>query len=178
MAAPDADRRARGRASRGSRYDLRHDLSPNAPDVENYSEGDGSYGYAHSYEPGSSVDGPGIRITLFLSGCPLKCQYCHNPDTWRLKHGVRISLERIVTRLGHFAPALRAMKGGLTISAARCFCRPRFRAASSARRKSSGLHTAIQTSGFLGARADDEYLQNLDLVIMDLKSVTRKPIAA
>ena len=60
--------------------------------MENYSEGDGAFGYAHSYETGSSVDGPGIRITLFLSGCPLKCQYCHNPDTWRLQHGMRISL--------------------------------------------------------------------------------------
>ena len=82
----------------GSRYDLRHDLSPTAPEVENYSEGDGSYGYAHSYETGSSVDGPGIRITLFLSGCPLRCQYCHNPDTWKLRHGVKISLEQEIGR--------------------------------------------------------------------------------
>src|SRR3954469_25568451 len=100
----------------GSRYDLRHDLSPEAPDVENYSEGDGTFGYAHSYETGSTVDGPGIRITLFLSGCPLQCQYCHNPDTWKLKHGTNLPLGRVGARVGHFAPALRAMKGGHTLS--------------------------------------------------------------
>src|SRR6187431_533176 len=95
MPGPDTTDTALAELPQGSRYDLRHDLSPQAPEVENYSEGDGAFGYAHSYETGSSVDGPGIRITLFLSGCPLKCQYCHNPDTWRLRHGVKISLERV-----------------------------------------------------------------------------------
>jgi pyruvate formate lyase activating enzyme len=154
----------------GSRYDLRHDLSPDAPDEENYNEGDGSYGYAHSYETGSSVDGPGIRITLFLSGCPLKCQYCHNPDTWRLKHGVRISLQQVVTRLGHFAPALRALKGGLTISGGEVLLQMAFSRRILGAAKKLGLHTTIQTSGFLGARVTDEYLDNLDMVIMDIKS--------
>ena len=117
MPSPDATTAAAAaELPEGSRYDLRHDRSPDAPEVEDYGEGDGAFGYAHSYETGSSVDGPGVRITLFLSGCPLQCQYCHNPDTWKLKHGARVSLERVVARLGHFAPALRAMKGGLTIS--------------------------------------------------------------
>jgi pyruvate formate lyase activating enzyme len=149
---------------------LRHDLSPDAPDEENYNEGDGAYGYAHSYETGSSVDGPGIRITLFLSGCPLKCQYCHNPDTWRLKHGMRISLQQVVTRLGHFAPALRAMKGGLTISGGEVLLQAAFSRRILGAAKKLGLHTAIETSGFLGTRATDEYLDNLDMVIMDIKS--------
>lgn len=154
----------------GSRYDFRHDLSPDAPDVENYSEGDGAFGYAHSYETGSSVDGPGIRITLFLSGCPLHCQYCHNPDTWKLKHGLKVSLERVVSRLGHFAPALRAMNGGLTISGGEVLLQLAFSRRILGAAKKLGLHTAIETSGFLGTRADDEYLKNLDLVIMDIKS--------
>src|SRR4029078_2991151 len=166
IAEPEAD----AELPEGSRYDFRHDLSPNAPEVENYHEGDGSYGYAHSSETGSAVDGPGIRITLFLSGCPLKCQYCHNPDTWRLKHGMRLSLERIVARLGHFAPALRKMKGGLTISGGEVLLQIAFSQRILGAAKKLGLHTAIQTSAFLCARADAEYLQNLDLVIMDLKS--------
>ncbi len=139
----------------------------------------------HSYETGSRVDGPGIRITLFLSGCPLRCQYCHNPDTWKLKHGVRVTLERVVTRLGHFAPALRAMKGGLTISGGEPLVQAAFSRRILAAAKSLGLHTAIETSGFLGERATDEYLNELDLVILDIKSgdpetyrrVTRQELA-
>ena len=143
----------------GSRHDFRHDLSPDAPELENYSEGDGAFGYVHSYETGSRVDGPGVRITLFLSGCPLRCQYCHNPDTWKLKHGVRVTLERVVTRLGHFAPALRALKGGLTISGGEPLVQAAFSRRILGAAKALGLHTAIETSGFLGERATDEYLQ-------------------
>jgi pyruvate formate lyase activating enzyme len=154
----------------GSRHVLRHDLSPDAPEIEDYSEGDGAFGYAHSYETGSRLDGPGVRITLFLSGCPLRCQYCHNPDTWYLKHGVRVSLDRVVTRLGHFAPALRSMQGGLTISGGEALVQPAFTRRIFAATKSLGLHTALDTSGFLGVRATDEYLQNVDLVILDIKS--------
>jgi pyruvate formate lyase activating enzyme len=138
--------------------------------VEDYTDGEGAYGYAHSYETGSVVDGPGIRITLFLSGCPLRCQYCHNPDTWRLKHGMRISLQQVVTRLGHFAPALRAMNGGLTISGGEVLLQTAFSRRILGAAKKLGLHTAIETSGFLGARATDDYLANLDLVILDIKS--------
>jgi pyruvate formate lyase activating enzyme len=126
-----------------------------------------------------------VRVTLFLSGCTLRCQYCHNPDTWKLKHGVRVPLERIVTRLGHFAPALRAMKGGLTISGGEPLVQAAFSRRILGAAKSLGLHTAIETSGFLGERATDEYLKNLDLVILDIKSgdpetyrrVTRQELA-
>ncbi|NJD33770.1 MAG: pyruvate formate lyase-activating protein [Betaproteobacteria bacterium] len=155
----------------GSRHDLRRDLSPDAPEIEDYSEGEGAFGYMHSYETGSRLDGPGIRITLFLSGCPLRCQYCHNPDTWHLKHGMRVPLELIVTRLGHFAPALRAMKkSGLTLSGGEPLVQPAFSGRIFAAAKALGLHTALDTSGFLGSRATDEYLENVDLVILDIKS--------
>src|SRR3954468_3070018 len=170
MSAPDLAAADTTELPEGSRYDLRHDLSPAAPEVENYTEGDGAHGYAHSYETGSSVDGPGIRITLFLSGCPLRCQYCHNPDTWKLKHGVKISLEHVVARLKHFAPALRAMKGGLTISGGEVLLQAAFSRRILGAAKSMGLHTAIETSGFLGTRATDVYLKNLDMVILDIKS--------
>ncbi len=75
----------------GNRHDLRHDLSPDAPETDSYAEGEGAFGYVHSYETGSRLDGPGIRVTLFVSGCPLRCLYCHNPDTWHLKHGTRVA---------------------------------------------------------------------------------------
>jgi pyruvate formate lyase activating enzyme len=154
----------------GNRHELRHDRSPDAPQTEGYSDGEGTFGYVHSYETGSRLDGPGVRVTLFVSGCPLRCQYCHNPDTWHLKDGTRVALERVVTRLGDFAPALRAMKGGVTISGGEplvqvAFTRRVFEAV-----KSMQLHTALDTSGFLGARATDEYLENVDLVLLDVKA--------
>ena len=170
MAAPGLADASNTELPEGSRHDFRHDLSPDAPELENFNEGDGAWGYAHSYETGSRLDGPGIRITLFLSGCLLRCQYCHNPDTWKLKHGARISLERIVTRLGHFAPALRSMKGGLTISGGEPLVQPAFSGRIFAAAKSMGLHTALDTAGLLGASATDDYLKNVDLVLLDIKS--------
>lgn len=154
----------------GSRHLLRHGLSPDAPELENYKEGEGTFGYVHSYETGSRLDGPGVRVTLFVSGCPLRCQYCHNPDTWRLKDGTHIALEQVVTRLGHFAPALRAMDGGFTISGGEPLVQVAFTRRIFAAAKSMGLHTALDTSGFLGARATDDYLKNVDLVLLDIKS--------
>lgn len=154
----------------GNRHDFRHDLSPDAPEVDGFTDDEGAFGYVHSYETGSRLDGPGVRITLFVSGCPLRCQYCHNPDTWKLSHGVRIPAERVIARLKEFTPALRAMQGGLTISGGevlvqRAFTKRILRAA-----KGMKLHTAIETSGYLGAKVDDDYLAQLDLVILDIKS--------
>jgi pyruvate formate lyase activating enzyme len=154
----------------GSRYDLRTARSPGAPETEGYVGQDATVGWVHSYETGSTVDGPGIRITLFMSGCLLRCQYCHNPDTWHLKDGTRVELGQAVRRLGDFAPMLRAMGGGLTISGGEPLVQTGFTGGMLAAAKRMGLHTAIETSGFLGARADDAYLANLDLVILDIKS--------
>lgn len=154
----------------GNRHDLRHNLSPGAPDTEGYAESEGAFGYVHSYETGSRLDGPGVRITLFVSGCPLRCQYCHNPDTWHLKDGTRVAADRVITRLGHFAPALRVLGGGLTISGGEVLVQLAFTERILRAAKSLGLHTAIETSGYLGARASDTYLQQLDLVILDIKS--------
>ena len=154
----------------GSRYDLRTARSPDAPETAGYEGRESTVGWVHSYETGSTVDGPGIRITLFMSGCLLRCQYCHNPDTWHLKDGTRVELAQAVRRLGDFAPMLRAMGGGLTISGGEPLVQIGFTRGMLAAAKRMGLHTAIETSGFLGARADDDYLANLDLVILDIKS--------
>lgn len=166
----DTGPKAQAEIPEGSRHDLRKDLSPDAPETEDYTDEEGSYGYVHSYETGSRLDGPGVRVTIFVSGCPLRCQYCHNPDTWHLRHGIHVSAERVITRLAQFAPALRALRGGLTISGGEVLVQIGFTARILNGAKSLGLHTAIETSGFLGARATDEYLRNLDLVILDIKS--------
>jgi len=102
-----------------------------------------------------------------------------------LRHGVRVPLERVVTRVGHFAPALRSMRGGLTLSGGEPLVQTAFSRRIFAAAKSYGLHTALDTSGFLGERATDEYLQSVDLVLLDIKSwdpetyrrVTRQDVA-
>jgi pyruvate formate lyase activating enzyme len=155
----------------GSRHDLRIGKSPDAPDESQMpDEADGAFGYVHSYETSSRYDGPGLRAVLFVSGCLLRCTYCHNPDTWHLKDGTRISAQQVIDRLTGFASALRSLDGGLTISGGEPLVQVAFTRRILAAAKSMGLHTAIETSGFLGARADDAYLANLDLVLLDIKS--------
>jgi pyruvate formate lyase activating enzyme len=160
-----------GHVEPGSRHDLHIGLSPDAPDESALKEdADGAFGYLHSYETASRYDGPGLRVVLFVSGCLLRCTYCHNPDTWHLKDGTYISAQDIHNRLAKFAKALRALDGGLTISGGEPMVQLAFTRRILAGAKQLGLHTAIETSGFLGDRADERYLSVLDLVLLDIKS--------
>jgi len=159
-----------GALQAGSRHDLHIDISPDAPDESEVDRGEGAFGYAHSYESSSRYDGPGLRVVLFLSGCLLRCTYCHNPDTWHLKAGTYVSADHVLSRLADFAPALRSLDGGLTISGGEPMVQLAFTGRILAGAKQLGLHTAIETSGFLGDRADDKFLANLDLVLLDIKS--------
>ena len=154
----------------GSRHDLRVGLSPDAPDEDKLKDEEGAFGYCHSYETSSRYDGPGLRAVLFVSGCLLRCSYCHNPDTWHLKDGSYMPARMVIDRLKSFAPVLVSLNGGLTISGGEpmvqlAFTRRIFNAA-----REMGLHTAIETSGFLGDRADAAYLSAIDLVLLDIKS--------
>jgi pyruvate formate lyase activating enzyme len=155
----------------GSRHDLRVGVSPDAPDENKieYAE-EGEFGYCHSYETSSRYDGPGVRVVLFVSGCLLRCTYCHNPDTWHLKDGTYVSVDQVLRRLGDFAPALLSLGGGLTISGGEPMVQLAFTRRIFAGARKMGLHTAIETSGFLGDRADDSYLSSIDLVLLDIKS--------
>jgi len=155
----------------GSRHDLHVGISPDAPDESAVrDEADGAFGYAHSYETASRYDGPGLRVVLFVSGCLLRCTYCHNPDTWHLKDGTYVAAQQVIDRLGTFATALRSLDGGLTISGGEPMVQLGFTRRILAAAKEMGLHTAIETSGFLGDRVDDRYLSALDLVLLDIKS--------
>jgi pyruvate formate lyase activating enzyme len=154
----------------GSRHDLRVGISPDAPEDDEIKDEEGSFGYCHSYETSSRYDGPGLRVVIFVSGCLLRCTYCHNPDTWHLKDGTYVSVEQVLRRLGDFAPSILALGGGLTISGGEPMVQLAFTRRIFAGAKEMGLHTAIQTSGFLGDRADEAYLSNIDLVLLDIKS--------
>jgi pyruvate formate lyase activating enzyme len=160
-----------GHLEAGNRHDLHVGISPDAPDESEFEdEADGAFGYAHSYETASRYDGPGLRVVLFVSGCLLRCSYCHNPDTWHLKDGTYVSAKEVIDRLAGFSSALRALDGGLTISGGEPMVQLSFTGRILAGAKQLGLHTAIETSGYLGDRADDKYLSVLDLVLLDIKS--------
>lgn len=154
----------------GSRHDLRVGLSPDAPDEDKLKDDVGAFGYCHSYETSSRYDGPGLRLVLFVSGCLLRCTYCHNPDTWHLKDGTYVSVDQVLRRIGDFAPSIQALGGGLTISGGEPMVQLAFTRRILAGARKMGLHTAIQTSGFLGDRVDQSYLSEIDLVLLDIKS--------
>jgi len=157
------------KAGRG--HDLRFGITPSAPeDSHLLDEADGAFGSVHSYETASRCDGPGLRFVLFVSGCPLRCSYCHNPDSWHLKDGTPITAGRAIDRLAGFASALRELDGGLTISGGEPLAQIAFTRRILSAAKKMGLHTAIETSGYLGDRVDDSYLSTLDLILLDIKS--------
>ena len=79
-------------------------------------EDDPNVGYYHSYEITGAVNGPGLRFTLFMNGCPLRCQYCHNPDTWMMRNGRRVTADRMMEEIAKYARVLKVAHGGLTIS--------------------------------------------------------------
>jgi pyruvate formate lyase activating enzyme len=130
----------------------------------------GQAGYVHSVEIGSSVDGPGLRATVFLTGCPLSCQYCHNPDTRKLKDGTPRTAESVLEEIQPYLPFMQANRGGLTLSGGEPLVQPAFAQTLFAGAKAIGLHTALDTSGFLGTHATDKLLENVDLVLLDIKS--------
>lgn len=130
----------------------------------------GETGVVHSWELVTAVDGPGTRLTTFLSGCPLRCKFCHNPDTWKMRDGTPTTLDEVVARITRYKPVFEATGGGITLSGGEpllqsAFVNQIFKAA-----KAQGVHTALDTSGFLGSRASDELLNNTDLVLLDVKS--------
>ncbi|OFO95623.1 pyruvate formate-lyase-activating protein [Corynebacterium sp. HMSC034H07] len=130
----------------------------------------GDVALVHSWELVTAVDGPGTRMTMFMSGCPLRCQYCHNPDTMEMKVGTLERIEDVVKRIKRYKPVFKASGGGLTISGGE----PLFQIAFARRLlkevHDAGIHTTIDTSGYLGARLRDEDLDNIDLVLLDVKS--------
>lgn len=130
----------------------------------------GTLGSVHSWELVTAVDGPGTRLTYFLSGCALRCLYCQNPDTWKLPDGVPTTIEEVTAKIRRYAPVLKATHGGLTVSGGEPLLQSAFLGRMLSFAKGLGLHTAIDTSGFLGTRASDTLLDNTDLVLLDVKS--------
>jgi pyruvate formate lyase activating enzyme len=153
-------------------------------DIEEIKEEDDVTGWVHSWEVGSTVDGPGIRFVAFLTGCPLRCQYCHNPDTWHKYNGRPVTVSRAMQVIGRYAQVLKISKGGITLSGGEPQMQRKFVSRVFRLCKQLDLHTCLDTSGRLGAQFTDEELMDIDLHLLDIKSgdpaiferVTRQPL--
>ncbi|KUL26695.1 pyruvate formate-lyase-activating protein [Actinoplanes awajinensis] len=127
-------------------------------------------GSLHSFDVSTGVDGPGTRFVAFLAGCPLRCQYCHSPDTWHRRAGTPTTADELMREIARYERFIKVAGGGVTVSGGEPLEQPDFVREVLRRCRENGLHTALDTSGFLGDRADDELLSYTDLVLLDIKS--------
>ncbi|MFJ5778883.1 pyruvate formate-lyase-activating protein [Streptomyces sp. NPDC093094] len=127
-------------------------------------------GRIHSWDLSTGVDGPGTRFVLFVSGCPLRCLYCANPDTWHMRDGRETTVDEVMAEIGKYRAFIGTAGGGVTVTGGEPLLQPAFTGEVLRRCKEAGLHTALDTSGFLGARADEALLSATDLVLLDIKS--------
>jgi pyruvate formate lyase activating enzyme len=132
-----------------------------------------STGSVHSWDISTGVDGPGSRFVLFLAGCPLRCLYCQNPDTWRMRDGTTTSVTEVMERILRYQPIFARTGGGVTISGGEPLLQPAFVEDIFAQCAAAGIHTALDTSGALGSRAADSLLDSTKLVLLDIKSFDR-----
>ena len=130
----------------------------------------GDMGFLHSFTTGSAVDGPGVRVVAWTAGCHWRCLYCHNPDTWTLTNGIPVTLARATEELRKYRRGLKIMSGGLTVSGGEPLFQNRFVVKLFAAAKKMGIHTALDTNGGLGDRLNDADLDQIELVILDLKT--------
>ncbi|MEO5875774.1 MAG: pyruvate formate-lyase-activating protein [Streptosporangiaceae bacterium] len=118
----------------------------------------------------TGVDGPGTRFVVFTSGCPLRCLYCSNPETWRMRDGHHTSVDELMAEIDKYRRFISVAGGGVTVTGGEPLLQPAFTGELLRRCHQAGLHTALDTSGFLGDRATDALLADVDLVLLDIKS--------
>ena len=127
-------------------------------------------GYVHSIETAATLDGPGIRFAVFLSGCHFRCLYCHNPDTWKLKHGLHVTVDDMMEEIERYADFLIRYGGGVTLSGGEVMVQAEFVETLVRRMKTRGLHVALDTNGYLGTHVTDQLMADTDLWLLDIKA--------
>ena len=133
-------------------------------------------GKIHSVESMGLVDGPGIRVVVFMQGCTLRCLYCHNPDTWTLdgnKDALDFTPEELVNKISRFRSYFEKSGGGVTFSGGEPLKQPEFLKETLKLCKEAGIHTTLDTSG-VGFGDYEEILKYTDLVLYDVKHLTRE----
>ena len=137
-------------------------------------------GNIHSIETFGTVDGPGIRYVVFTQGCLLRCQFCHNADTWEIGTGKQMSVEEIIEDLTSYLPFIESSGGGITVSGGEPLLQIPFLIELFKECKKIGIHTTIDSSGGCYSTAPlfqeqlSELLTYTDLILLDLKHINRK----
>ena len=154
-----------------SPFELRVNLGRDVPEADvRAALATGDMGFLHSFTTGSTVDGPGVRVVAWTTGCQFRCLYCHNPDTWNMSNGIPVTLARATEQLRKYRPGLQVMSGGFTLSGGEPLMQDRFAVKLFTAAKEMGIHTALDTNGSLGNRLTDRELGKIDLVLLDIKS--------
>jgi pyruvate formate lyase activating enzyme len=154
-----------------SPFELRVDLGRHVPEMDvRTALATGEMGFLHSFTTGSAVDGPGIRVVAWTTGCQFRCVYCHNPDTWNMSNGIPVALARATEELRKYRHGLTLMSGGFTLSGGEPLMQDRFAIKLLTAAREMGIHTALDTNGYLGSRLSDAELENISLVLLDIKS--------
>lgn len=133
-------------------------------------------GYVHSIESLGTVDGPGIRMVVFLSGCPMRCRYCHNPDTWEMTRGTLMSADDIIAKFVRNRSFYK--NGGITVSGGEPLMQIEFLTELFRIAREHGVHTCLDTSGITFCEAlrasFDTLVEYTDLVMLDIKHMDRE----
>ena len=133
-------------------------------------------GFIHSTESFGTVDGPGVRFVIFLQGCPMRCKYCHNPDTWKVNAGERRSAASLIQEYERNRSFYST--GGITVTGGEALLQIDFLLELFQLAKEKDIHTCLDTSGVTYRDADSDYRQKLDklmeltdLVMLDIKHI-------
>ncbi len=129
-------------------------------------------GRISAYESCGTVDGPGLRFVVFLQGCPLRCLYCHNPETWEFQSGELKTAGEVFDEIRKYKNFMRASGGGVTFSGGEPTCQPLFLEALLVLCKDAEIHTVVDTSGFVALTpVVKRIVQFTDLFLLDIKSI-------
>ena len=127
-------------------------------------------GFLHSFTTGSTVDGPGVRVVAWTTGCMWRCLYCRNPDTWTMSNGLPVTVAKAAEELRKYRHGLKVMAGGFTLSGGEPLMQHRFAVKLFAAAKGMGIHTTLDSNGYYGDRLTDDELDLIDLVMLDIKT--------
>ena len=133
-------------------------------------------GYVHSLESFGSVDGPGVRYIIFLTGCAMRCQFCHNPDTWDMKKGTLYTTDELLEKAMKYRSYWKN-DGGITVSGGEPLLQIDFLTELFRKAKANGIHTTLDTSGNPFTREEpffskfNELMKYTDLVMLDIKHI-------